>query len=410
MSITRDTKSLLVGYQASMHSELQAILRWWQQHAPDNVQGGFWGKISNHNQPQPDADKGVVLHARILWTFSAAVACTHNKAYMGMADRAYHYLVSHFKDNAFGGVYWSVNYKGNMCESRKQVYGLAFTLYGLSQYYAASGNSAALHFAKELYSTIEQHSFDTVHNGYREAFERNWHPLKDQRLSTKDVNASKTMNTHLHIIEAYTSLYKVWKEEEVKEKISNLLFLFDQYFIVKNSGHLLLFFDDAWNLQPDVISYGHDIEAAWLLLQCAEVIGDENWIQVYSRHALSMANAALEGLDKDGGLWYEYEPQHAKLVKQKHWWPQAEAMIGFLNAWQLSGNDKYLHNSISTWAFVEQYLLDKEGGEWFWGVDENYNILRGEDKAGFWKCPYHNARACMEIISRINKIQRHPSE
>jgi len=404
MASTTNIQNILQDYRKEMQDELAAILHYWQLYTVDNTNGGFFGKVNNINEPDAAAGKGIVLHARILWTFSAAYSLTNDRDQLAIADRAFNYLISYFKDDEYGGVYWSVDYKGNMLESRKQIYGLAFTIYGLSEYYAAAKNETALSFAKELYNIIEQYSFDKSHNGYLEAFARDWQPLQDLRLSAKDANASKTMNTHLHIIEAYANLYKVWKDEGLEGKIENLLSLFHNHFIDKQSGHLLLFFDGEWNEQPDVTSYGHDIEAAWLLLQCAEIIGDEVWVQTYQRHARTIADAAAEGMDKDGGLWYEYEPKHNQLIKQKHWWPQAEAMIGYFNAWQLTGDIHYLQQSLNAWRFTQQYILDKENGEWFWGVDDAYNIMPGEDKAGFWKCPYHNARACMEIIRRVDSI------
>ncbi len=407
MPATTQTQHLLKVYTDELTTELSAILSYWKQHAVDETNGGFWGKVNNLNVHDDTADKGVVLTARILWTFSAAFQLTGETADLGMAERAFHYLDQHFRDNLYGGVYWSVNAKGTMRDSRKQIYGLAFAIYGLSEYYAASGNREALTFAKDLYQTIEQHSFDVENNGYYEAFARNWQPLQDLRLSAKDANASKTMNTHLHIIEAYSNLYKVWKNEELKQKIANLLALFHEHFIHKDSGHLALFFSDAWLQQPDVISYGHDIEAAWLLLQCAETTGSQHWIPVYRQYAISIASAASEGIDTDGGMWYEYDPARQQLIKEKHWWVQAEAMIGFMNAWQISGDEKYLRQSLRAWQFIKQHILDKENGEWFWGVDEHYQIMPGEDKAGFWKCPYHNARACMELISRTDNLPHH---
>ena len=404
MILTNEVQDLLSVYKQEMNKELDSILSYWQEHAIDKTNGGFLGKINNQNIADVEAEKGVVLNARILWTFSAAHLFTNNAAQLALADRAFQYLNFHFRDKEYGGVYWSVNYKGERLETRKQVYGFAFAIYGLSEYYAAVNKKSVLSFAIELYNTIEQYSFDTVNNGYFEAFTRDWKPLSDLRLSAKDINASKTMNTHLHIVEAYANLYKVWQDETLKKKIENLLFLFDKYFISKQTYHLILFFDDEWNEQPDVISYGHDIEAAWLLLQCAEMISHQEWINVYKQYAVSIAQAALEGLDKDGGLWYEYEPQHQKLIKQKHWWPQAEAMIGFLNAYQVTSNKNYLYLSVQAWRFTQNYILDKQNGEWFWGVDDAHNIMPDEDKAGFWKCPYHNARACLEVIKRIDNI------
>jgi cellobiose epimerase len=245
MTQTANIQNILLHYKQEMQDELSAILYYWQQHTIDNIYGGFIGKINNENIADATAAKGVVLHARILWTFAAAYTFTNNKEHLAIAKRAFNYLISCFKDNEYGGVYWSVDYKGNMQESRKQLYGLAFTIYGMSECYAATTNEAALVFAKELYNTIEQYSFDIKNNGYFEAFARNWELLEDVRLSAKDPNASKTMNTHLHIIEAYANLYEVWKDEGLKEKIENLLFLFHHHFIDKKSGHLILFFDDV---------------------------------------------------------------------------------------------------------------------------------------------------------------------
>jgi mannobiose 2-epimerase len=253
-----------------------------------------------------------------------------------------------------------------------------------------------------LYNSIEEHSYDAKHKGYLEAFTRDWKDADDLRLSSKDANEKKTMNTHLHIIEAYANLYKVHPSEELKNKIVELLELFNASFINKKTFHLKLFFDESWDEKPNVISYGHDIEAAWLLLQCAEIIKHEAWIKIYTQHAIKIADAATEGLDKDGGMWYEYEPLHQILIKEKHWWVQAEAMIGFFNAYQIASNEKHLKHSLNSWQFIKQYISDDKNGEWFWGIKDDYSIMQNEDKAGLWKCPYHNSRACLEIINRIN--------
>lgn len=399
-----NTHNILLSYQQEMKTELYAILQYWQQHAIDNSNGGFWGKISNENITDEKAAKGAVLHARILWTFSAAYKITGDKSHLQTAHRAFNFIFSFFRDDEYGGVFWSVNSKGERLDSRKQFYGLAFTLYGMSEYYSATKNEAALAFSKHLFECIERYSFDEKNNGYYEALSRDWKPIADLRLSAKDVNTSKTMNTHLHIIEAYANLYKIWQDERLKKQIENLLYLFDEYFIDKQTHHFTLFFDDVWKEKPDVISYGHDIEASWLLLQCAQIIDNREWKSVYQKHAKAIADATLEGLDSDGGLWYEYDSKHNQLIKQKHWWPQAEAMIGFLNAYQVSGNELYLNKSLKTWLFTQTYILDKKNGEWFWGIDDAHKVMANEDKAGFWKCPYHNARACMEVMKRIDEI------
>lgn len=391
-------------FQQELKDELHKILQYWMQHTIDRKHGGFYGSVDNNNHPVPGAAKAVVLHARILWTFSVAYRKSEEKTLLEIADRAFDYILKKFNDREYGGVYWSVDEKGNMLEGRKQIYGLAFCIYGMSEYAAATSNKNALDYAIQLYTLIEKYSFDPLHNGYFEAFSREWASLNDLRLSAKDVNEKKTMNTHLHIVEAYAALYKVWPNENLQKRIQNLLKIIDTHFISYHTYHLRLFFDEQWNERVDVISYGHDIEAAWLLQQCAEIIAHKEWINKYQQHAIGLTTAAMRGLDKDGGLWYEYEQKTNHLVKEKHWWPQAEAMIGFFNAYQLTKDETYLKHAINSWNFIKLYLLDNTNGEWFWGVNEDYSIMQGQDKAGFWKCPYHNARACMEMSNRINSF------
>ncbi len=385
-----------------MELELEHILAYWVQHATDETNGGFYGRIGNDNKVYPKAPKGAVLNSRILWTFSAAYNHSLLNDYYKMADRAFIYLVSHFFDNENGGVYWSVDYKGRPLDTKKQVYALAFALYGLTEYYHCRESALAKELAIHLYNSIEKYSFDPQKGGYIDAFAVDWKPLDDLRLSDKDANEKKTMNTHLHVLEAYSNLYRIWPDEKLKQQIAGLINNFLQHIIDPATRHLILFFDENWRANNTVLSYGHDVEAAWLLQEAAETIGDTLLTRKTKDKALLLARAASEGLDTDGGLWYEYEPASRHLVKEKHWWPQAEAMVGFFNAWQLSGDRQFLDYSMDAWAFVQQYILDKENGEWFWGVKADHSIMPGEDKAGLWKCPYHNGRACLEIMRRID--------
>ncbi|SFQ36676.1 AGE family epimerase/isomerase [Parafilimonas terrae] len=384
-----------------LYNELLSILDYWMKHTVDEINGGFFGKIDNANDVYATAPKGAVLNARILWTFSAAYNAINNEKYLSIATRAFEYLREHFIDKEYGGVCWTVDFEGKALDSKKQVYALAFCIYGLSEYHLVTKNNEALNLALDLYKTIEEHSYDKQYKGYFEAFAKDWLEMDDLRLSAKDANEKKTMNTHLHIIEAYANLYKVYPFEDLKNKIAELLELFDTYFIDHKTWHLRLFFDEQWNEKPNVISYGHDIEAAWLLLQCAEIINDKKWIKIYKQYAVKITDATAEGLDKDGGLWYEYEPLQKALIKEKHWWPQAEALVGFYNAYELTGDDKYLQQAVNTWQFIQQHILDSSHGEWFWGVKEDNSVMQKEDKAGLWKCPYHNSRACLEIIKRV---------
>lgn len=394
-----ETEQSLMHYKNYMNEELDSILTYWENYALDHKQGGFYGSINNDNIPDETAPKGIVLNSRILWTFSAAYSFTKNASHLQLATRAFDYILYHFVDEEYGGVYWSVNSNGKMLDGKKQIYGLAFCIYGCAEFYKVTKDPEALRLANDLFEMIE-HSRDTEKGGYIEAFSREWQPLADLRLSEKDDNERKTMNTHLHIIEAYANLYVVSPTNTIRERIIDLLEIFDGYIINKTTHHLNLFMDDDWNVRSSLRSFGHDIEAAWLLLECAEIINYTLYIDRFKQLSIDLADAASEGLDTDGGLWYEYEPQENKLIKEKHSWPQAEAMIGFLNAYQLTGEEKYLDHSLNSWKFISDHIRNNENGEWYWGVYDDYTIMNKE-KAGFWKCPYHNSRACMEVIRRI---------
>ena len=390
-------------YKKQLQSELSAILYFWQRHTPDTAFGGFYGRLDNFNKVSKDAPKGSVLNSRILWAFSSAFNLTGNKDYLNSADRAFQYIADYFIDKKNGGVYWTVNYKGEPLDTKKQMYALSFAIYGLTEFYLASKNMQAKEMAIELYLLIVEHSNDKINGGYLEALSADWKDINDLRLSTKDANEKKSMNTHLHVLEAFANLCRIWPDEDLKNRIEELIYIFLDHIIDINSHHLILFFDEKWNPKLNIISYGHDIEAAWLIQEAAEIILNKNLIDKVKIKSLQLANAVAEGLDKDGGLWYEYDVKENHLVKEKHSWPQAESMIGFFNAWQLTGDKDFLEKSLGSWKFVQQYILDKKNGEWFWGIKENYSIMP-EDKVGLWKCPYHNSRACIELIKRIDNI------
>ncbi|MBZ4033253.1 AGE family epimerase/isomerase [Flavobacterium sp. 17A] len=386
--------------KSELTAELNSILNYWSERTLDDKNGGFVGQIDFNDHQIANAEKGSVLNARILWTFSASYQTTKNENHKNLAKRAFEYLAAYFYDTQFGGLFWSINEDKTPKDTKNQIYALAFAIYGLSEYYAISKEERALEMAKNLYAKIQEHSYDSINKGYFEAFTRDWQPIEDLRLSAKDANEKKTMNTHLHIIEAYANLYKVWKDEKLLKDSIELLETIEKHFINPETGHLHLFFDENWIEKPDVISYGHDIEAAWLLQQCAEISGNETLIANFKKHAVHIAEATKEGIDSDGGLWYEYDPEKGKLISEKHWWPQAEALIGYYNAYQLTRNEEYLDIVYKIWKFTKKYMIDKQNGEWYWGVYGDYSIMK-KDKAGFWKCPYHNGRACLELIARI---------
>jgi mannobiose 2-epimerase len=401
-NIENRVPDVLTTLQSELSDELNNILSYWINNTVDDINSGFWGKIDNDNTITADAPKGSVLNARILWSFSAAYNQNPDEAYLHMARRAYDYIKAHFVDNEFGGVYWSVDYKGEKLDTKKQVYANAFVIYALSEYYIASGLENAKTEAVELFKLLVDKSYDTNKTGYLEAFTYDWQPISDLRLSAKDANEKKTMNTHLHVLEAYTNLYRIWPHEGLKTQIETLINNFFDHFIDQVTNHLVLFFDEDWNRRSDTVSFGHDIETTWLLLEAAEVVDNRDLILKARETCISIAESTIKGLDIDGGLWYEYEPRTNHLIKEKHWWVQAEAIVGFFNAWQVNNEKKYLELAIANWAFVKDKILDKRNGEWFWGIRADGSIMPGEDKAGLWKCPYHNSRACLEIIKRIN--------
>lgn len=383
-----------------LHAELtKNILPFWLIKAIDTENGGFFGHIQSNGKTDLEAGKGGVLNARILWTFSASYQILENPAYLEAAKWSYHYIVNHFLDKKFGGSYWELDYQGRPINKRKQIYGLAFTLYGLVAYYRITKNTNAIKYAISLFKDIEKHSFDSRRNGYFEAFTREWKPIDDLRLSEKDQNENKTMNTHLHLLEAYTDLYRVWKNDELKKQLKNLVELFLDRF-VNEQGNLNLFFDDDWNLKSDLVSFGHDIESSWLIQEAAEVLEDEVLIKKAREKSLLIVNKNMEGLDSDGGLFYEFYPAKGDWDKEKHWWPQAEAIVGYYNAYQLTGDEIYLKTAVNSWKFIQKFIIDKKNGEWHWSVNEKGVPTKKGEKAGFWKCPYHNSRACLEIITR----------
>ncbi|AYL94099.1 AGE family epimerase/isomerase [Mucilaginibacter celer] len=401
-NIKKQQLDVLTTLQSELNDELNNILSYWINNAVDDVNGGFWGKIDNDNVITADAPKGSVLNARILWSFSAAYNQNPDEVYLQMANRAYDYIQTYFVDDEFGGVYWSVDYRGQKQDTKKQVYANAFVIYALSKYFIASGKESAKTEAVELYKLLVDKSYDIDKTGYFEAFTRDWQPIDDLRLSAKDANEKKTMNTHLHVLEGYSNLYRIWPDESLKKQIETIINNFFDHFIDAVNHHLVLFFEEDWTRKSDMVSFGHDIEATWLLLEAAEVIGNHELILKAREVCIAIAEVTIKGLDTDGGLWYEYEPEADHLIKEKHWWVQAEAMVGFYNAWQVSGDKKYLELAVANWAFIKNKILDKQNGEWFWGIKADGSIMPGEDKAGLWKCPYHNSRACLEIIKRIN--------
>ncbi|MFY9150507.1 MAG: AGE family epimerase/isomerase [Prolixibacteraceae bacterium] len=379
---------------------LNNILPFWSGKMIDHQYGGFYGRIDGNDQLIPTADKGGILNARILWSFSSVYLQEKNPLYLEMANRAKACILEHFFDPEFGGTYWTISFDGKPVDTKKQIYSQAFFIYAFTEHYRASGDKSSLNTAIELFRMIENRSFDRQLNGYFEAYSRDWNLLEDLRLSEKDANEKKTMNTHLHILEAYTNLYRVWKDDELGKQLRNLILIFTEKIVNRKTKHLDLFFDENWNPKGEIISYGHDIEAAWLIDEAARVLGDQELLDEVQFICVGIAKAACEGLQPDGSIVYEKDNSTGHLDKDRHWWGQAEAVVGFLNAWELTGDKNWLTKAEMNWKYISENLIDREKGEWFWSVSDDGIANRTEDKAGFWKCPYHNSRMCLEIMAR----------
>ena len=405
------------------------ILPFWLEKMQDNENGGFYGRIDGSGVLHPDAEKGAILNARILWTFSAAYRVLEKEELLEAATRAKDYLVDHFIDPEYGGVYWSVDYKGEPLDTKKQFYAIAFAIYGLSEYARATGNREALEYALDLYDCIEEHAFDDEQNGYIEACTREWGKIGDMRLSELDANYPKSQNTHLHIMEAYANLLRCLKEMRAQEQcdyvpaigsvlpvgisvppetmvsvegaLRNIISIFIDKILNPETNHLDLFFDMDWTRGAGHLeSYGHDIECSWLLHEAALVLGDENLLEKVENVVQKVAKASEKGLREDGSMIHEANLDTGHVDDDLHWWVQAENVVGWFNVWQHFGDEEAFKKSEKCWHYIKENLVDYDNGEWYWSRHPDGTLNTVDDKAGFWKCPYHNSRMCLEIIER----------
>ena len=371
------------------------ILPFWSDRMQD-PSGGFHGRIDGHGKLVPGAEKGCILNARILWTFASAYRLLGRPEHLAVARRAARVIMDRFVDGEYGGTFWSLDAGGRPLDTKKQIYAIAFAIYGLSELHRACGDEEALECAVSLYRSIEEHSFDRERNGYLEALSRTWGPLGDMRLSDKDQNDAKTMNTHLHILEGYTALYRVWKDEGLADRLRNLILIFVDRILLPD-GHLALFFDEDWNVTSHVTSYGHDIECSWLLQEAADVLGDGELSRGVSAVCDRIAGSSLEGWAPGKGMIYERDLDDGSVDGDRHWWVQAETVVGCFYQWKRSGDPAWLGRLADEWAFIKAHIIAPDG-EWYWSLRADGSVNLDDDRAGFWKCPYHNGRMCMELI------------
>ena len=391
-------------FAASAESELhEGMLKFWLECSVDEENGGFHGEVDQEGTPRPDAEKGSVLNARILWSFSAvARAFPERSDYRKLADRAYDYLREHFIDPEFGGTYWSVDAQGKPLDMQKKTYGQAFAIFGLAEYYALTGSKDALESAVSLYELLEEHALETTHGGYLESLDRSWAPLEEMQLSAVDLPAPKSFNTNLHVLEAYTRLYRAWEDSTLHDAIADLLRIHLDEMFSDHTEHFGPFFTEDWSPISGTVTYGHDIEAAWLLHDAAELLDDDELLQRVRKLVETVAESTLrDGVDATyGGIFHKGEPD-GEIDMDKHWWPQVEGATGFLDAWRLTGEPRFYDAAWGCWSTGLRMHKDVERGEWHYITDREGTPRPGMPKIGFWKCPYHGVRTCLEIIRRL---------
>jgi mannobiose 2-epimerase len=305
------------------------------------------------------------------------------------------------RDHEGGGFWWTVDSRGKPEFENKVLYGQAFAVYGLSQYYRAAGNRAALDLALDTFHLLEKTGRDQEYGGYYEAVDRRWTKPLVQALSDVDIPCSKSMNTNLHVLEALSSLYLACGLPEVREALESLLGVFERHILV-TPEHLGLYFDRDWTPLTDHISYGHDVEASWLMTEAAQILYGHDLPEVHRNAAVRVARKTLEVLRVHGGsLPNELHGGH--LDTNRIWWVQAEALVGMVNGWELTGETAFLDAAEGLWTFIDRFVADRRGGDWFWQVNPRGEPDLSRPKGGLWKTSYHNGRACLEIIQRSRR-------
>lgn len=389
--------------QKNIEQELHMhILPFWLENMKDS-DGGLFGQISNKNVVTPTAPKGLVMVSRFLWTYSEAFRTSKKEKYKRFADDLKDYLLSIFQDKKNGGFYWTVDSRGNKKDCKKVLYGQAFALYALSTYQQINPSKENSTLCSQLFSLLEKYGKDEQYGGYFEAMAEDWSYNGRNNLGADDLPCDKSMNTNLHMLEAYTRYYWESGRDDVKKSLKALIEIIITKIYNSSTGHQKLYFTTDWTSLGNIESYGHDVETSWLIWEALEILDDPELQQKYREIVLMMLQtSSKKATAPDGSLYNESKNGH--LDKVRIWWVQAEYAVSLMNGWMMTGKEEYKEKLFKLWDYIEEKQKDKTYGEWFWGIEDNGSVQE-QDKGGMWKTPYHNGRACIELIHRINKIK-----
>lgn len=390
--------------RSAIGSELdENLLPFWRERVVDDHSGGFVGEMSASGIVRPHAPHGLILNSRLLWTFSALVNEFGDTRDLALARQAFEVLDRRFRDHENGGYHWLVDGDGTPLDSSKKVYGHAFCVYALAEYHRATDEVLAFQRIDEILRLIDEHARDEDNGGYLEARAADWSDASDLRLSDKDLDAPKSMNNHLHLLEAFTNLERVRPTAAGRERLYELVEIFGRQIVAPDNHGLRLqhFFDATWAPLDDSRTYGHDIEAAWLLGEAADVLGDTHLQSRVDAWSVGLAHSVLAtGVDVDGGV--AYEGRGDKVTNpHRDWWCQAEAVVGFRHVYELTGKPVFAEASERAWRFIDRFVIDRTHGEWYWRVLGDGSVDTTEPKVSAWKGPYHNVRMCLEMLRRL---------
>ena len=375
----------------------QSIIPFWKS-LRDDTYGGYYGYMGYDRVVDECAAKGCILNSRILWFFANAYLTLGDESLLSEAEHGFAFMKKYCLDREYGGVFWSLNYDGTPDDTTKHTYNQAFSIYALSSYYDASKDEESIRIAEELYGLIEEKCRDE--GGYLEAFDREFSPMENDKLSENGVTADRTMNTLLHVFEAYTEFYRVTGKEEVKERLKWMMDIIAEKIYNPELHRQEVFFDAAYNPLIDLHSYGHDIETAWLVDRGVEIVGNPEYEAKMTPITKDLTRQIYETAYNRHSLANECE--RGVVDTDRVWWVQAEAVVSFLNGYEKDASrTEYLEAAREIWQYIKTYLVDtREGSEWYWLLDEDGVPYENKPIVEPWKCPYHNGRMCMEVIRR----------